>query len=244
MPLPAWGLGFDEELGKRDDDLKPRRRSTMRSSASSPLWTAPFRFRRKRILFVALVLAFIYVMFWIASQITPVDEGQAPMAPFRLRDMLPSGPATGSTERPPEKDGDPRLTRRYYNGPIQYPKLAITLYAASRTMGHGSENRNVLFAAANLKSVAALIPLACEMSRWQRNKVHFVLMGRDEATVNDILEVNGVQVQCSVAWHGEMAWLRLLPENLLISGNTTQTHAQTLPLTAPIFECMSACRQD
>jgi hypothetical protein len=36
-----------------------------------------------------------------------------------------------------------------------------------------------------------MIPMACEMARWRRNSVHFVVMGRDNISVDGIKEVNG-----------------------------------------------------
>ena len=63
-------------------------------------------------------------------------------------------------------------------------------------------NKNVVFAASDLRSVAALVPLACEMSKWNRNSVHMAVMGRDEMTIEDIRRVNGAQGGvCEVQWH-------------------------------------------
>ncbi|GAB7343295.1 hypothetical protein MBLNU457_1348t1 [Dothideomycetes sp. NU457] len=90
----------------------------------------------------------------------------------------------------------------YYSGPIKFYKLAATLHAIAKTMGHRSFNRNVLFAASSLKSAANLIPMACEMAQRNRNFAHLVLMGREALPLEDILEMNGVDTEkCKVFFH-------------------------------------------
>ena len=90
----------------------------------------------------------------------------------------------------------------YYSGPIKFYKLAATLHGIVRTMGHRQFNRNVLFAASSLKSAANLIPMACEMERRDRNHVHLVLMGREALSLDDVLEMNGVDTEkCKVYFH-------------------------------------------
>ncbi|KAI7543023.1 hypothetical protein KC343_g16313, partial [Hortaea werneckii] len=70
----------------------------------------------------------------------------------------------------------------------------------------GLDNRNVLFSVSSLKSAANLIPMACEMARWDRNYVHFALHGRDSLPLQDILEINGVSKEdCPVSFHDARA---------------------------------------
>ena len=207
MPLPSRRFGFDEELGKRDDDHKYRPKSGLHSSWRS--WIASPRLRRRRMLSVGLVTILVYCLLRIASKSRELDDDDPfSKAPFTFSNLLPTGSGPPVSGRPPGKDEDSKACSRYYNGPIEYPRLGISLHAASRTMGHLTENHNVLFAAANLKSIATLVPLACEMARWRRNNVHFALMGRDDALVKDILEANAVTPQCGVTWHGEQGWAR------------------------------------
>lgn len=63
-------------------------------------------------------------------------------------------------------------------------------------------NKNVLFAASDLRSASELIPIACEMANWDRNDVHFAVMGRDNLELDEIRSVNGVDDDCKVNWHG------------------------------------------
>jgi hypothetical protein len=46
--------------------------------------------------------------------------------------------------------------------------------------------------------------MACEMSRWNRNVVHFAIMGRENLPMEDIQTVNGVTTtDCDIFWHGK-----------------------------------------
>ncbi|KAI9797395.1 MAG: hypothetical protein M1835_000728 [Candelina submexicana] len=115
---------------------------------------------------------------------------------------VPAPQRSVSEALPPRDEEDSSGgTKHYYNGPIKFYKLAISLHGIATTAGHRSNNRNVLFAAANLQSASVLIPMACEMARWSRNYVHFIIMGRDDITVEDILGVNGAGAECDVYWH-------------------------------------------
>lgn len=108
----------------------------------------------------------------------------------------PSGqPRHGEEQLPSE--------RQYYNGQVKFYNLAASLHGIAKTMGFRENNKNVLFAAASLQSASRLIPMACEMSRWNRNAVHFAIMGREELPMDDIRTVNGVGTDCNVFWHGE-----------------------------------------
>ena len=97
------------------------------------------------------------------------------------------------------EDDEPQY---YHNGPIKFYKLATSLHAIGRTLGSRQVNRNILFAASSLKSVANLMPMACEMGKWDKNYVHLAVMGRDPLPLQDILEVNGVHTNsCTVYFH-------------------------------------------
>lgn len=204
MPLSHRRYLNDEELGKRDDDRKPRTRPPSYSAAvfSSPL-------RRRRLVMVVLFFIFCLAFFRITSNLRKVDDDHIPKPPFKFRDILPVGLEDISRRRPPHSDNDDsEIPSHYFNGPINFYRLAVSLQGASRTMGYRSRNRNVLFVAGSLKSAASLIPLACEMARWRRSDVHFAFMGRNDVSLNDILKVNGVVGQCDVTWHGKclLAW--------------------------------------
>ena len=62
--------------------------------------------------------------------------------------------------------------------------------------------RNVIFVASSLKSASYILPLACSMSRQNRNDVHFAIVGRDDIPLEDLKKVNGVSdADCPVQWH-------------------------------------------
>lgn len=205
----------DEELGKRDDNYKP-------ASHARPPWLLPLRWRRRRLAFGALALFCIWLFIHnIPTDLGSIDErmGHALRPGHSVAGTefgyVPSGAGggqkgqngmpMGAPPRPSEgvdvgvEDGQ---EEHYYSGPIKFYKLASSLHAISRTMGHRPGNRNVLFAAASLASVADLLPMACEMARWDRNYVHLVLLGREAVPLEDVLEINGVRAEtCRVYFH-------------------------------------------
>jgi hypothetical protein len=63
-------------------------------------------------------------------------------------------------------------------------------------------NKNILFAAANLKSAALLLPMACQMGNELRNYVHFALVGGSGIDIDDLRAVNGIDESCQVIFHG------------------------------------------
>lgn len=91
----------------------------------------------------------------------------------------------------------------WYDGPIKFAALRNSLMAASAMGGNRWVTQNVLFASSNLKSAAMLLPMACEMSRQKRNNVHFAILGREDMSIADIQEINGVDESCAVTMHGE-----------------------------------------
>jgi len=86
-----------------------------------------------------------------------------------------------------------------FDGPVKFYHLSNTLRAASR---QDENDRNVLFAAADLSSAAAIIPLACQMANWKRNYVHFAIMGNTDTSLDTIKQINGAADDtCHVYWH-------------------------------------------
>jgi hypothetical protein len=195
MPLQRRFTTGDEELGKRDDDLRDREHAAMTSPTSTTTypWRGP---RRKRIL---LALLFCSILFFFFKNI-PKDAG---IATQRQGLKLPSpgspvhvSPAPNS---PPPRSDSSVDERRYYEGPIKYYHLASSFGSG---LGPVHDNRNVLFVVSNLKSAASLLPLACDMSKQNKNRVHLMLTGRDTMAIGDIQKINGVtEADCSVKWH-------------------------------------------
>ncbi|KAG6009595.1 hypothetical protein E4U21_001962 [Claviceps maximensis] len=92
-------------------------------------------------------------------------------------------------------------SRPKYDGPVHLPALSSTLRAISVTGGSLRKNRNVLFAAASLKSVSTLLPMACEMAMELHNYVHFAFMGVADISMTELLEINGIDKACHLVTH-------------------------------------------
>jgi hypothetical protein len=196
----------DEELGKKDDDHKAGTASRM------PSWSflhIPLRWRRRRILLAAVALYVLYMLLGHTSSMAQwrsKSEGwqfELPIAPAGGQDydkgfdVEPTGMPEG-TKAPKKGEPNPHT----YSGLIKFYRLANSLQGASYTHGYAIHNTNVLFAASNLQSAATLLPVVCEMARWNRNFVHMAFMGREDIDVGKILEINGIdQIKCPVIWH-------------------------------------------
>lgn len=90
----------------------------------------------------------------------------------------------------------------YYAGPIRFYELKASLDSILPTAGFRQNNRNVLFAAASLRSAANLLPLACEMASLDHSIVHMALLGRASLPLADVLSINGVDKDsCNVYFH-------------------------------------------
>jgi hypothetical protein len=210
----------DEELGKKDDDHKP---GTMNPWSPSAVWSGPsVRYRsRKRWLVGGFALLCIWAFFYYMPPdiLEPMNRPPDPYGNGQF--IPPKGPQRPQYQGPPARNspvkqapkgpppGGPKKIKgdesvdHYYDGDIFFYKLPSSLHAISRTQGFRRMNRNVLFAASSLKSASVLIPLACEMTRTGANNyVHVAILGRSELTLDEILEVNGVdRKECKAYWH-------------------------------------------
>ncbi len=194
-------LAGDEELGKKDDDHRPLN-GTASSSWSPRQPASPWR--RRRIFYGVWALLLLYVF----VQNIPTDLGPAtryaPSAPDNRGGKLPSDPKAPPSKKPKRPATPSEAEEHYHDGPIKFYKLAASLHGVARLDGQHALNKNVLFAASNLKSASEIIPLACEMARWKRNNVHFAIMGRDEMDMAEIKTLNGAaEEDCDVHWHGK-----------------------------------------
>ena len=195
-------LAGDEELGKKDDDHRPSNGTATPSS-----WSArrkPAGPRKRRIFYGICALLCLYVFI----KNIPTDLGPTSRYNFnqRLNDMGKLGTEIPDIPtRKPRKPAEPsEAEEHYHNGPIKFYMLAQSLHSAARLGGQHESNKNVLFAASNLKSASEIIPLACEMARWDRNDVHFAVMGRDDMDMSEIKKLNGAEEDCNVHWHGRL----------------------------------------
>ena len=183
---------------------------------------APLRWRRKRLIYVLLALVGLYLILFRNSAassngfgfngkrhvIGGLDFG-------RSQDEGRHGPASQTAPKgpPPRTDSRSNLKtslqgsgqlsgdeEHYYSGPIRFYDLKTSLDTIDRTGGHRETNRNVLFAASSLRSVANLLPLVCEMAKMGKNHVHLIVLGRAALYIDDILKINGVDKKTCKAW--------------------------------------------
>ena len=193
MPLPKRLFADVEELGKKDDDHRPT------DGAMASLILRTWRLRRKRVLIgiFALYLLYLFVKY-IPTDVPPVSKR------IDTRFGAPVGhgvtpPSVDSVPEGPPPQMSKTATEHYYDGPIKFYNLGSTLGFATAS---SRASRSVLFAASSLKSASHIIPLACDMSKQNRNKVHFAIMGREEITIENIKQMNGISDgDCAVLWH-------------------------------------------
>ena len=198
-------LAGDEELGKKNDDHRPL------NGAANPSWSArkPLAIsRRRRIFYGVCILLLLYVFVKnIPSGLGPASRYAPNGPPNNEGKVLPSdskGPPTSKPKRPATPSP---AEEHYHDGPIKFYKLAASLHGVARLGGQHELNKNILFAASTMKSVAEILPLACQMAQWKRNNVHFAIMGRDEMDIVEIKNVNGItnaEDDCNIYWHGKI----------------------------------------
>lgn len=204
--------GNDEELAKKDDDLTDPR--ILRQGHHQ--WQSAGRIPRRTT--IARFAAYALVAFLLIVGLTKLFSSQSSSAPDRsLTDRYSSSdiPSHDAPKRPQvpddrsggsdNKGGGPLEPAKTYSGPLKLPQLGQSLHAIGGTGGKQPKNRNVLFAAASLKSAATLLPFACQMAFEHMNYVHFTLMGRSEISLLDLLKINGIDNSCPLIIHGRVA---------------------------------------
>ncbi|KAI9736422.1 MAG: hypothetical protein M1818_006156 [Claussenomyces sp. TS43310] len=211
MPRTTRLFPGDEELGKRDDDHRP--------GSKRPLATV-WRHRRlslrrntRKIIMVVAGLVALYFFF----KNMPTDlENPSPKPRYtdsdkagnqdrqrvwsKLDTMTFGGKSEGASKA---VDGQASgASAHWFDGPIKFYQLATSLHAIPKLPKLATVvSRNVLFASSSLQSASEMISLACEMASWKRNNVHFALMGRDDISIDDLKDVNGVGEGCNVMFH-------------------------------------------
>lgn len=219
MPYHSRVLSKDEELGKRDDDFRPKRSPSFHNGFNVLRW------RKRRLFSLIAGIALVYLFFANPpADLRRVDGRQygqpAAAAPYVAPPRYSTSEPTGAPPRTPLDPDDDESDKQYYDGPIKYYRLASSLHAIGRSMGQRNNNRNVLFAASSLKSVANLIPMACDMARWNRNYVHLALFGRDPLSMEQVLEINGVSSDdCPVLFHDARGDYGEYSTNLRLEGS-------------------------
>ena len=194
MSLQRRYVTVDEELGKKDDDHREGRRSAMSSPTTTNFtWRGP---RRKRILLAIAVFSILYIFFKnLPKDAVPATRRQG----LKFPSAGPSRQAPTAPKGPPPRSDSSVDERHYYEGPIKYYRLAASFGAR---LGPVHDNRNVLFVVSNLRSASRILPLACDMSKQNKNRIHLMLTGRDDIAIEDIQKINGVtEADCSIRWH-------------------------------------------
>ncbi|GIJ86108.1 hypothetical protein Asppvi_004981 [Aspergillus pseudoviridinutans] len=196
----------DEELGKKDDDHRPR-------TGRKPLLRAKWRAPRPRRLIIGIIILYLVYLFFknMPTDVPPAVErfnpGFTQARQGSGKSWPPAMPSPVTPAKGPPPRPDPQTNTRddfYYEGEIKFNALARTLQRFWKPpTRHGSAiSRAVVFAGSNLRSVSDLLPLACRMANQKTNEVHFVLMGRDDVSVEGIQRVNGIkEVDCPIVWH-------------------------------------------
>ncbi|KAL2023399.1 hypothetical protein VTK56DRAFT_2756 [Thermocarpiscus australiensis] len=197
----------NEELGKKDDDHKPAKIPPIR-----PQWAAaaraPPRKSLKRLAIVVALGVFVYLFVKNLPTDVPVRDRRHPV--YQPRPVTDISPTPEPILKPKPSQQPPRPSTPLpevaapaasYTGPVQFRKLASSLQAIYSTGGQYASNKNVLFAAASLKSAGLLLPMACQMGAELRNYVHFALMGGSEMDMGQLRAVNGIDDSCQVIFH-------------------------------------------
>ncbi|KAI0813948.1 hypothetical protein GGR55DRAFT_701706 [Xylaria sp. FL0064] len=199
----------DEELGKKDDDHRFAASAGPRRSSSWQPARGPPRRSLKRIGLLCAVAVLLYLFVHNIPVLGPNDRMRRPEYPHSPghHPSRPNRPPSEGTMHPPDPAVQAQTqaalntVERNFNGPIRFLDLAVSLQAISHTRGSQANNRNVLFAAASLKSAATLLPMACQMGADLKNFVHFALLGRSSISMEELWEINGIDKSCAVIFH-------------------------------------------
>lgn len=216
----------DEEMAKKDDDLPRSRRHTRAAS-----WQAnkPHAMRRSSAGRFAIYTLFVVFLLYIYSQYRGggvyYEDGETPLrspgrfmsqhrgAGYGFDDSLdliddrkhdmsknkqkPKGQAKG------KQSGQATVSEpAYFTGPIQFPRLAMSLRASGSSGGRNPRNRNILIAASSLRAVANVLPFACQMAGDDLSSIHVAIMSRHDVPIKDLLAINGVTEDCHIRVHG------------------------------------------
>lgn len=199
LPVHRRVKDKDEELGKRSIGSGPRPSVSLTSAI-----LRPWQWRKQRLLAVVAGLALLYFL----TSVVPLSL----QSTFEYANTsIPSDYASRGYQETREPTGPPpRLfyevddehNRHYYDGPIKFYRLAASLRGISKIGGSRSAKMNVLFAGSSLRSIANLVPMACEMANSDRNNVHLAILGRDSLAIGEMLSRNGVDsATCPIYLH-------------------------------------------
>lgn len=215
MPLRLWDkmqslFLSDEEMGKKDDDHKSTRKS-FKAGSWQPARVPPRKtFKRLALILLALSVLYLFIKN-IPTDLGPPRSGRPVYLPEDHELVTKPPPKRPQKQLPPpvkpkqEEPANDPSSGGDYNAPVKFPNLATSLHGIQSTRGTSPMNKNVLFAASNLKSAAMLLPVACQMGMELRSYIHFALMSRSEIDIEEVQKINGIDDTCHVIFHG-MLW--------------------------------------
>ncbi|KAF2672527.1 hypothetical protein BT63DRAFT_422979 [Microthyrium microscopicum] len=218
---------LDEELGKKDDDHKAgdggKTWHALRSSMR-------MRRRRLIVLAITIFLIWFLFTHRLRDMLQHrVKEEEIIVAnangknyhsettvkdSYGLRGITPSQPSNAnepfSNPKPKPQHVAPNkgkpdktkfYTKHYYEGEMKFYALPVSIRRIQSSSSFANQNYNVLFCAANLQSAANLIPVACDMAKRGTTRVHMAFMGRNDMSIDEILQINGIDKSCRVLFH-------------------------------------------
>lgn len=150
MPPAPQLFPRDEELGKRDDDHRPGRRGSRGAIwQQRQLPRGPYRRTMKRIVVLALALIGLYFFFknMPTDLKNPTARPRFDHSGGRYSQSDNSRPLPPTTQDPIPKNGreaSTQVSSHSFNGPIKFYELAVSLREASKKIGLGMTNRNVV----------------------------------------------------------------------------------------------------
>lgn len=222
----------DEELAKKDDDLKlPHHSKNNWQAARTP--------RRRTMLRYAAYLLVVICFIFLVRRITYSREEDIvrPYSQDRNSDPVAKGVPTQLTapkatpkapvvvDTKPVTDTKPKSKSvpdsfeipaeaassddsRHYRGTIKFNALGASLRHLN--FGHvGAGAGSVMFAASNLQSAATILPMACQRAATQKERIFFVLFGDSDIKLENLLRVNGFDDSCKILTLGKLAVLRI-----------------------------------
>ncbi|ERS97743.1 hypothetical protein HMPREF1624_05914 [Sporothrix schenckii ATCC 58251] len=138
----------------------------------------------------------------------PPEHPKAQAPPFNDRlgnlkapEVPPSAPVAPDAAPPQPRASAVSPAVGYYNGQLRFLELAGSLRSISSTHGSFRVNKNVLFAAGSLNSIATLLPLACQMGTELRSYVHFMVMSKSEISLAALQQIHGIDASCNIFFH-------------------------------------------
>lgn len=150
MPPPPRLFPGDEELGKRDDDHRPRGKTSLGiARRMHQVLYAPHRRTVRRVALAIIAVAALYYFF----RNMPTDLQNPRPRPHYDRSGIQSPTTSGpKVARPVNQGSTPSSEREspteqeqhYFNGPIKFYELLASLQLASRRPGPEMSSTNVV----------------------------------------------------------------------------------------------------